>query len=392
MPDLDIIAVYCGGLDVLSEIMKNEMDKIDEVIEADTWEEVTSKVNEEVRTQIIGVLNQHAEVINIKSLFEKMPAIMELGRFNPIVFDFRLPLSLQSSRSIKFISESHTFDAENFKIVYDGRLLMVAAPCSLEERPSGIIDIRDLFIGILEGIGLSPQMIAPCMTHRAFILATSKKNDRETNDVYVTVKKGTSIIDMMMQLYLTIYYPMGRFYYSCTISEKIEELERKLAETQEDLFNSLKDLEIYGWRDLLKKRQTLKRIRTCILQMLEKLAEYPSEMQLLKNELESVRTQMNEGKLFKEFMEKSNWLDYADTEPLDIQSFTRTIEYAHGEIETHSITTSETRAALIGGLVASIATLVLSHLISMFPPSSTPATNSTMAQTILFLLSLLPRL
>lgn len=375
MPNFKTTAIYCGGLDVLSGIFEGLSDSF-------AFEEEWSKKNEEVRIRIINALNQHAEVKNLKNLFKEVSALLVFGKFSPIIFNFRLPLSLQSSRRIRLIAEESSYEVEEFKIVYDGQLLMIVAPCSLQERPSGVIDIRDRFVDILKNI-TSPRMIPPCLTHHAFVLTTSKGKKPETGDVYLQVKEGTSLINMLRALYLTISYPMSAFYDTCETSDKIEEIKNALAETQQNLFRGLRDLETCRWNDFLKRRQVMGRIKTCMLQILEKMSEYPSLMRELQKMIAHVRNLMQEKRIFREFMEKNNWLEYADTDPLDTETLTRTVEYAHIEMETHKITTSETKAALIGGIVGTGLTLLLSYLLGLFSPQlNTSPTNSTIPQVI----------
>lgn len=356
LPNPKTIAIYCGGLEVLSGLF--------EKLETYSEEEMIKK-KEELRTRIIEILNQRAEITNIKDLFKKPPAVLEMGKFNPIIFDFRLPSSLQSSRKIKWISEIWTFETEEYQIIFDGRLLMIAAPCSLQERPTGIIDVRDKFIELLKP--LSPKRIVPCVTHHAFVLTTSKvPTDRESKDVYIQIGSRVPLTDVIRDLYLTINVELDMFYYTCELRREIDYLKDVLVEAEESLFKALKDLEICRWWNILKKRQNLKRIKAYIIKILEKLAEYPTLMRRLQNNIKDLKRMMQEVEIFKVFMESNNWLEYTMTEPLETEAFTQAIEYAHREIEVHQVTTSEMKAALIGGLAGASATLLLSYFLSFF--------------------------
>lgn len=244
LPNPKTIAIYCGGLEVLSGLF--------EKLETYSEEEMIKK-KEELRTRIIEILNQRAEITNIKDLFKKPPAVLEMGKFNPIIFDFRLPSSLQSSRKIKWISEIWTFETEEYQIIFDGRLLMIAAPCSLQERPTGIIDVRDKFIELLKP--LSPKRIVPCVTHHAFVLTTSKvPTDRESKDVYIQIGSRVPLTDVIRDLYLTINVELDMFYYTCELRREIDYLKDVLVEAEESLFKALKDLEICRWWNILKKK------------------------------------------------------------------------------------------------------------------------------------------
>lgn len=80
----EAIAVYCGGLDVLSDVLESLKPKKD-------WEKELQEKKEELRIRIIDALNEHKEVTNVGSLFKDPPAIIEIGAFNPIILDFKLP-------------------------------------------------------------------------------------------------------------------------------------------------------------------------------------------------------------------------------------------------------------------------------------------------------------
>ncbi len=319
-----------------------------------------------MRSKIVNILNQHAEIKNIGNLLEEMPALLAMDAFNPIVFTLRLPSALQLSKRIKWISEIFTFKSEEFQVIYDGKLLMISAPCSLEERPMGIIDARDRFIDMLKPI-TSPRRIAPCVTHNCFVITSSEGTKPESKDVYVQVAKEAPIAEVSKELYLAIGYSMKTFYGTCRISEDIEkELKNKFVENQESLFKNLKDLEKYRWNNFFQRKKAIGNVKKHIIQMLEMLAKYPSRMQELRESIEFVRREMKEDALFREFMEKTDWLEYADTKQVDTETITKIIDYAHREMETHKLTASETRAAMMGGLAGASATLLLTYLLSLF--------------------------
>lgn len=354
----EAIAVYCGGLDVLSDVLESLKPKKD-------WEKELQEKKEELRIRIIDALNEHKEVTNVGSLFKDPPTIIEIGAFNPIILDFKLPSELQLSRRSKIISGYHTFYVEQFKVIYDGELLMIAAPCSLKERPTGVFDVRDRFIRMLESV-TEPKLIPPCLTHHAFILTTSKISEKEIEkykDVYIVVKD--SIMDAIRDLYLGIKVKMSIFYSACTTKIKIEDLKDEVVKIEKSLLEDLRELEICKWTNFLKKRHLLRKIKMHIMNILARLSEYSSLIQEHQRNIWNVIECMGGNLIFRNFMENNNWLEYVEAEPLNVEDLIRIIEYAHREMEVHQITTSELKAALVGGLAGASATLILSYILNL---------------------------
>jgi hypothetical protein len=118
------------------------------------------KEEEERLKKIVEVLNKSGDVTNIKQLFKE-----PLDFANPIVFDIRVPLSLQKLRY-----ESDASDVDYFTIVYDGYIMMVAAICPPNKRPWGVCDARDRFQEMLGAVGEIKE-VPPCLTHEALVFS-----------------------------------------------------------------------------------------------------------------------------------------------------------------------------------------------------------------------------
>jgi len=76
--------------------------------------EIIKERIKEFRVQIIDMLNRSGEVKDILDLFKNPPPIID---FNPIMFNFHLPLSLQKAG---YRLAPDQAEVENFVIVHDG--------------------------------------------------------------------------------------------------------------------------------------------------------------------------------------------------------------------------------------------------------------------------------
>lgn len=178
---------------------------------------------------------------------------------------------------------------------------MIAAPCSLKERPTGVFDVRDRFIRMLESV-TEPKLIPPCLTHHAFILTTSKISEKEIEkykDAYIVVKD--SIMDAIRDLYLGIKVKMNIFYSACTTKIKIENLKDEVVKIEKSLLEDLRELEICKWTNFLKKQHLLRKIK---------------HQRNIWNVIEC----MGGNLIFRGFMENNNWPEYVEAEPLKWKS------------------------------------------------------------------------
>jgi hypothetical protein len=77
----------------------------------------------------------------------------------------------------------------------------------------------------------------------------------------------------------------------------------------------------------------------------------------------SFKEQLLDEQLIREFLEEQDWAEDVKIEEADSNTALATIEHIRSEIETAGIVSITIWAALIGAIVGSVLTLVLSRLI-----------------------------
>lgn len=319
----------------------------------------------EKRRNLIEILNKSTDLHNVSDLFEKTP----LGvSFNPIVADIHIPFSLQRSHKIALrlygdsVQEGHV---EDFRLIYDGTVLIVAASSPIGRRPWGVYDARDRFSEILKPI-IKFEEVPPCLTHEAVIFINEGEAPKDTADIYVKKKPSATFLDMVRDLYTGIGSEMSDFYVLCWVSCKMDELILTINQKESSLLSNLEDFLKARWKDFRKRRKLVAQARNMMLQILKGLSAYTSSSSDLDDSRKVVLEEMRHNNFFNSLISKIGLNEY--TKPsteLDIASSMRIMEHVRLELETYSANSSTIVSALIGAIIGSVITIVATYFLRL---------------------------
>lgn len=324
------------------------------------WEkEVLSK-----RTEIVEKLNKSREVGNVTDLFAKLPGELV---FNPVMFNMRIPFSLQKMMYVW--NESIRARIEDFQVLYDDSILMVAVVCDLGEFPFGVYDVRDRLMKVLGAVIRTEEPVSPTLYATPITFRMQGESVPEMKeDVFIDVERPTEVQSLLKELYMRTYYQLAMFYDLCIQRHEINEGIKEIENIQQLLLNNLRGFLKTDWKHILRKRSLIKQCKEDMADILEKVSRYL----LNQNKLKLGRRQ------FKTFClgpEKRNTLIYRllgivgfdfYTEPdlfLETESIIKVVDHVRSEIETYSLNISTLISALLGAIAGSAITLALSYLL-----------------------------
>jgi hypothetical protein len=349
---------FLGGLDILSEPEdQGANDTADTVvIGVDDLE----KEYEEKRKKVIDKFNRSNVLTNVSDLFATPP---EWVLFNPIVADIHVPISLQDERHRG--RDSLEDLPQDFKILYDGQVLVVAALCSLERTPWGVYDVRDRFKDVLSTI-CKFEEVPPCLTHQCITLFDKKEQvSADKNDLYIGVDLSSDFMTLARWLCLALIQDMRVYYYCCQKSKRVDESVSTIHETESCLLDDLKEFLKVDWWKVLAKRRLTAQSKQRMIEILGRLSKHSQDLQGLQEVQRNLDDRMKHKPLLNEFVKKIRALEEYDKprEGSDIDSSMRIVEHARTELETYSISSATMLSALIGAIIGSILTLLVTYLL-----------------------------
>ena len=335
--------------------------KIEKVLEKEEdplkAEEITKGEIKKLREQIVSMLNKSGEVKNIVDLFKEPPPFVH---FNPIVFEIRLPISLQK---VAYLLEPNRAEVESFFVVFDGEIVVVSAVCSVEERPWGVYDVRDRLRTMLKIVVPDLEETPPCLTHQAIAIVHKPDEVKKApNDVYVQWRPKDKLVDTLRNLYASLTPDIQLFYYACSTCQETGDVADKTNEGQTKMLSYLKEFMKTTWMHPLKRKGIVGKSRICAVDILANLSEYSSLRSELKKQRAGIEERRAHRNLFDELMKKVNLDEYAEPETLDTESLIRVIEHARSETETYSSFVSTFVSTLVGAIIGSALTILISYL------------------------------
>jgi len=350
---------FFGCFDILTPFEKKFLaSRKEEAVGIVDFKEITDK---ELRTEVLKKFNEIGDLRNVSDLFVKPPPFV---LFNPIVSDIRIPLSLQK---MLYVSDDSTRgEVEEFKLVYDGSVLLVATWCPLDKWPWGVYDVRDRFIEILKPISEFKE-VPPCLTHEAVVFVNKgEKVPKETRNIYLEIEPSATFLDIARSLYLRLGLEMHAFYEACAITDSIDELISDIHKHELKLLSDLGSFLRSGWKEILNKRKLVRQGKEKMLKILEGLTEHASRIEDLGKSRQEIEERMAHNALLKGFIESIELDEYCKPEMLDIESSMRIVEHVRKELEIYSVSTSTIVSALIGAIIGSTLTLIVSYCLGAF--------------------------
>jgi len=266
------------------------------------------------------------------------------------------------------LEESTRGEVEEFKLIYDGTVLMVAALSPLGKIPYGVYDVRDRFIEAVKPV-FKLKEVAPCLTHEAIIFVNEgEKIPKDTRNLYIKVNPSATYLDIARALYLRLTLDMHLFYDACATKMKIDKLIFDIYNLESKMISDLDRFLKIGWKKILEKRRLLSQIKETILKILKRLTEYSSHVKNLTKLHQTIEERGTHNKLFKDFVKQVNLDEYCrPQETLSIETSMRIIEHVCKELEVYSVSASTIISALLGAVIGSILTIIVSYSLGLLP-------------------------
>lgn len=251
LADSQKLMVFLGGMNIVGPSLEEIETKLEGEKDPLKATEIAEERVKELRVQIVEMLNKSGEVKNILDMFKKTPPFTD---FNPIVFVMHLPISLQKhAESLRMEDQAKV---EDFFTVYDGKVVMIAATCSLNERIWGAYDIRDKLVAMMKSIVPKLETTPPCLTGEAIVFVNRPKAfSKDSSDIYLPIGREKSIDDVFQHLYLRLHPEIEFFYEACELRKEATELAWKIDERETKLLLCLKEFLATTWWHPLKRKK-----------------------------------------------------------------------------------------------------------------------------------------
>jgi len=350
---------YFGCLDILSEIFRASSVDDDGTKQKEEPVDLT-RIYEKTRTKLIDTLNNSNILTNVSDLFVPQPSWL---LFNPIVADIHIPISLQKEQ---YRGEALVEDLpQDFKIIFDGIVLVVAALCRYDRRPSGVYDARDKFKDALS-IVCNFQEVPPCLTHQSVMFVDKKEAIWKSNvDVRIASEPSSDFMDLARGLYVGLISDMHQFYHCCEVASKLETRALDVHEKESLLLDDLRKFLETDWKEIRKRRKLNKQSRNKMIEILDGLSRYSYDLQELDKAHKRLDDSMKHNPRLDELVTKIRAQEEY-TKPqreMDINSSMRIVEHARLELETYSVNTSTMLSALLGAIIGSVLTLIATYFL-----------------------------
>lgn len=349
--------IYLGFVDIVSEQLEAE--------EHDFRE----KVND-LRKKVLNMLSQRSEVTNLENFFEEPQTKMPWStNFDPITFKISLPLTLQKI-SLDWVEPGYV-KTEEFKIIYDGQILMISVDCEIKKfesvsfryrgpHISGIPDVRDKFIEMLECIieKENIKLVPPTITHEPIVFTREVIKKSKSDYVYLFVEPKTPIKEVIRKFYAEYSFQIGSFYNACRISKEIQKTVIDLEEKEEVLNKDLKIFLKSHWWNFIKKRRSSKNVEKTTLEILGELSKYERNKYNLEKDVNHLKVLTKNDKFLSRFFDCIRLNEIVELEHLNYESILKLVEFAKKVAETYSLTNTTIFAALIGAIIGSVITSI----------------------------------
>jgi len=366
---------FFGCMDILSETSEDQAtcDESDKAKQKEEPEDFTETF-EKTRTKVIDTLNNSNILTNVSDLFVPGPSWI---LFNPIVADIHIPISLQKEQYHEGASVEGL--PQDFKIIYDGMILVVAAFCQLDRRPSGVYDVRDKFRDLLSTV-CKFEEVPPCLTHQSVVLLDKKEAIwKSKRDVRIATDLSSDFMELARKLYLELIDDMHQFYHCCEIANKLETQTSNIHTLESLLLDDLRKFLKTDWKEIRKRRRITAQFRNGMVEILDGLCKYSYDLQELDKAHKSLDDTMRHNPRLNELVRKIRALEEY-TKPrkeMDINSSMRIVEHARLELETYSVNTSTMLSALAGAIIGSVLTLVATYFLGTRSYVLSPTGNAT---------------
>jgi hypothetical protein len=271
---------------------------------------------------------------------------------SPIVVLLKLPRQVQSIRK----KGEHGRVREDFVIVLDGELLLIAGLCSPGDYVAGFPDVRDRMIELLRHT-CQPAIVPPNVmgTHLCVLNGETPKPLRPSSKRCV-LQMGhlSSVREAMQTVYATLYRELRRFYDARSIALSDVALARKISGGEYGLLKNLGEFNSTRVWQIWTRHRIGRALRRGIADLLLMLSTHRSHLEELSRERGMIETLLQENSDASDFVEHNFWKTLLSGEVTKADTTLAIIEHAQSEMQTSGIMSVTVWAAVVGAVVASL--------------------------------------
>ena len=339
--------------EMIAETRNQILQKLNNAKGVSDIREVLSK--EEKEKHAVWVHTYHAERFRRKPLedYEKYP----IFSFEPIMFSYKMPIGLQESL---FPAE---YPNEDFRIVWDGVIILIAGTSPINKVPSGISDVAEKISSIVSeprkmicmrvGLGLRKDIV--------FVPDLGIKGPRKW-DFLIDFGDPNDIDSNLKTLYLTLYSFANRLYDLRVHWDELWDFARELNEIQENIFKKInKYIRLSSW-NVLAKNTLINDIEKMLVKAFTRYTEFTRSKDIYTR---SKHNALQGPLAWKEFVEvfRDDLVETYESPSFNEQMFHWTLDKVQGIFERFSLNRSNVIAGALGGAIVFVLTQVINYLI-----------------------------
>jgi hypothetical protein len=331
---------------------------------------------ENLRKAIVARLRERSEISEVQDLFEAGVGIgdsiinsytlssdFEEASFPPIIAVLQLPARLQHIE-LGLLAGTGARVSEKFVILLDGESMFISAPARTPEMVLGFADARDKIKEILGDV-TKFETVAPTPSRVALRLVNGTQEGSQITQSEATLRldRVTKLKDAIQLVYVGLKSTVDDFY---SLLKQVNKEDRVVSAITDDgakLLAAITDLHTTQLYHFLKRRSTMKEMRSRITAILGSLSLYSSVMQQISEDRNRLVRDLKDDELVRDLLEKNEWEREARTAKVDSQSALAIVEHARSEIELSGIVSITIWAALAGAIIGSLLTFLVSKLI-----------------------------
>ncbi len=321
------------------------------------------------RQKIKAALSKCGDLTEIDDLFDsnerKDPYVrfcLEEVLFHPLVAMLQLPAYLNKEFDSGIMSE---VAAKQYAIVTDGSILLLAVPSISGRVATNFPDVRDYVLQVFER-SIEFEIVPPNVSRSSVMIVNgmAAKQPFESDCTPFELRKRTNLCDALNLLYLSLIPGLTEYYDLCLNTHECQSDSIKVLSEERELLRLVRQFVETRIYEIVKRRTISKKVRQKIATILELLSDQRLTSRQTSDDEESFRQYLNEDEVVEELLTKMDWKDYVEPEKfVDYDSAMAIVDHVRSEMQTSNLVSISVWAAVIGAIIGSLATL----LITKFP-------------------------
>ena len=366
--------VKFGSCFVLPNIPKEEI-KTEKLID-----EIRERLNQSPifrKVEVLHLLPTKAyNTLAIERMTGPSSSVLEAVKFTPLVrCTLVLPIKNQedSLEAIDLQGNEIVDTTTNFEILYDGSIYAIIREIDLKKRfHPGVYDIRDTFMETIQNEPFWKRKEIPPNPLRQDFIFVFLVEDQQTKELIGRTFKKRNIMYSLLSSpssgdftkiigssFQKGSFGMTAFYTTLSRRMSLDKLADDLTKVHHSIQSTIKKLSKLWYFNIYGHYKESKRLEKLVFQHYLLILNYTNELEGFKKEAMQIKD-MIEDSMFR--ILEDEFLDELKPREVDIDTFSKCIEYAQ-EVAGKSYTTKITiLSAVLGVIGAIMGTLILHYL------------------------------